>query len=87
MLYYNKIDIGKGIDPAKNYNSKECIVCHCWFFNRGFKFQDFVYNDLMMLCLNKSNIIIISKSSIIIIAIIISKSVAYRCVIEDIRKS
>ena len=48
MLYYDKIDISEGIDPAKS------IVCHYWFFNHGFEFQDSVCNgcyDLTMLCL------------------------------------
>ena len=35
------------------------MVCHYWFFNLGLKFQDYVCNgcqDLIMLCLNISNI-------------------------------
>ena len=28
MLYYNRSDIGKGIDIAKSNNSKECMICH-----------------------------------------------------------
>ena len=33
MLHYNRIDLSKGIDPAISNNSRECIVCHQWFFN------------------------------------------------------
>ena len=44
MLYYDRIDISKGIDLAKSNNSKECMICHHWFFNHGFKFQDSEYN-------------------------------------------
>ena len=29
MLYYNKIDLSEGINPAKINNSEECVVCHC----------------------------------------------------------
>ena len=49
---------------------------HCWFFNHGFKFQDFVCNgchDLAMLCLNMSDM-----------AIITVKNVDYRCIIHNI---
>ena len=46
---------------------KECIVCHCWFFNHGFKFQDPVCNgcnDLTMLCLNLIDIAIINIENV-----------------------
>ena len=57
MLYYDRIAISEGIDPAKCKNGKECIVCHYYFFNHGFDFQDSFCNgcyDLTMLCLNIS---------------------------------
>ena len=79
MLYYDRIDISEGIDLVKSGNSKECIVCHYWFFNRGFKFQDSVCNgchDLTMLSVNISDI-----------AIITVKNVDYRCIIHNIHKS
>ena len=40
MLHYDKIEISKGIDLAKSNNNKECMICHYWFFNHGFQFQD-----------------------------------------------
>ena len=40
MLYYYRIDISKGADVAINNYSKEWMVCHYWFFSRGFKFPD-----------------------------------------------
>ena len=40
MLYYDRIDITKGIDLAKSENRKQCKICHYWFFNHGFKFHD-----------------------------------------------
>ena len=55
---YDRIDISEGIDPTNGNRSKECMICHYWFFNHGFKFQDFVYNgcqDLKILCLNISH--------------------------------
>ena len=62
MLYYERIDLSEGIHVAKSNSSKECIVCHYWFFSHGFKFQNSVYNhchDLMMFCINITNIAII----------------------------
>ena len=55
------------------------MVCHYWFFNHGFNFQDSVRNgclDLTMFCLNISNIVIITV-----------KSVNYCCIIHDANKS
>ena len=79
MLYYDRIYISKGIDLAKSNNSKECMICHYFFFNYGFRFQDSVCNrchDLTMLCLNISHITIITV-----------KNVGYRCIIHKISKS
>ena len=76
MLYSNRIDLSEGTDVAKINNSKECMTCHYWCFNRGFKFQDYVRNGchgLTTLCLNIGDI-----------AIIIVKDVDCRCVIHDI---
>ena len=55
MLYYDRIDISEGTDLAKSNNSKECMICHYWFFNHGFNFQDYICNgchDLTMLNVN-----------------------------------
>ena len=78
MLYYDRIDLSEGINPTKSYNSKECMICHYWCFNHGFKFQNSVCNgchDLTTLCLNLSDI-----------AIIIVKNVGYCCIFYDISK-
>ena len=32
MLEYDRIDISKEIDINKINASKECDICHCWFF-------------------------------------------------------
>ena len=45
MLHYHRTDLSKGIDVAKIKSSKECMVCHYWFFNEGLKFQDCVCNS------------------------------------------
>ena len=77
MLYYNRIDIREGIDLVKSNISKERMICHYWFFNHGFKFQDSVCNkshDLTMLGINISDI-----------AIITVKNVDYRCFARNSR--
>ena len=77
MLYYNRTDIRKEIDPTKSNNSKERMICHYWFFDHGFKFQDHVCNVCHdLLCLNISNN-----------AIINIKSVDYHCILYYISKS
>ena len=32
MLVYEKIDISDGIDVDMSDKSKECMLCHCWYF-------------------------------------------------------
>ena len=40
MLYFDRIDVPKGIDVNKKCASKECDICPYWYFlNKGFKFQ------------------------------------------------
>ena len=73
MLYRNRIDISEGFDHLKNNRSEECMICHYWVFNHGFKYQDFVRNvcyDLTVLCLNMSDVVIITV-----------KDVDYNCII------
>ena len=79
MLYYDRINISEGIDLAKHNSSKKCMICRYWFFNHGFKFQDYVCNgchDLTVLSVNINDI-----------AIITIKNVDYRCFIHNISKS
>ena len=71
-MYYERIDVSEGIDPTKSNKSKECMICHYWFFNHGFKFEDSVCNgchDFSMLSFNISDISIITV-----------KNVGYRCI-------
>ena len=32
MLCYNRIEISEGINVNKTSASKECIICHYWYF-------------------------------------------------------
>ena len=79
MLHYDRIDLSEEINRTKSKNNIECIVCHYWYFNHGFKFQNSVCNgchDLTMFCLNLSDI-----------AIITVKGVDCCCIVHDISKS
>ena len=79
MLYYDRINISKGIDLAKSNSSKECMISHYWFLNHGIKFQNYGCNgchDLTMFNVNRSDI-----------AIITVRNVGYRCIFHNISKS
>ena len=51
MLEYDRIDISEGIDVNKTSASKECDICHYWYFKDiGFKYEPYLCNgchDLM----------------------------------------
>ena len=51
MLEYDKMDILKGNNVNKTNLSKECEICHYWYFlDKRFKFEPYVCNgfhDLM----------------------------------------
>ena len=32
MLHLDRIDVSEGIDVNKTSTSKECDICHYWFF-------------------------------------------------------
>ena len=53
MLYCDRIDVSEGIGINKTSVSKECDICHYWYFsNKVFKFQTYVcnrYHDLLMI--------------------------------------
>ena len=53
MLQYEKIDVSEGIYINKSNKSKECIICHYWYFkNIGYKFEPYVCNkchDILMM--------------------------------------
>ena len=64
MLYYDRIDVSERIDVNKTSASKECDVCHYWYFlNYNFKFQQNFCNrchDLLMMSANLSDIAILN---------------------------
>ena len=62
MLEYDRIDLSEGIDVNKTSLSKECDICHCWYFkNIGFKYEKYLCNgchDLMQKAMSFNNIAI-----------------------------
>ena len=79
MLYYDRIDVSERIDVNKTSASKECDICHYWYFlNYSFKFQANVYkcHDLLMMSINLSDI-----------AILKIKGSNYCCIISLISKN
>ena len=46
MLEYDRIDISEGIDVNKARPSKECDICHYWYFkDTGFKHEPHLCNS------------------------------------------
>ena len=78
-LYYDRIDVSEGIDVNETSASRECHICHYWYFiNYSFIFQSNVCNrcnDLLM-SINLSNI-----------AFFNNKGHDYRCIISLISKN
>ena len=64
MLWYQKIDVSEGIDVNKTSASKECELCHYWFFKDiGFKFEEHVCNkchDLLTIAYSLKDIAILN---------------------------
>ena len=63
MLRYEKIVVSEGIDVNKTRASKECELCHYWFFEEiGFKFEENVCNkchDLLTITYSLKDIAIL----------------------------
>ena len=79
MLQYKKIDVSEGIDTNKTRASKECMLCHYWYFKEvGFKFELHVCNkchDVLMTAYDLKNIAILNV-----------KGVDFRCILRGISK-
>ena len=63
MLEYDRIDISERIDMDKTNKSKECDICHYWYFlDKNFNFEPYLCNgchDLMQKAMN-FNILLLS---------------------------
>ena len=60
MLEYERVDISEGIDVNKTNLSKECDICHYWYFKDiGFKYELHLCNgcyDLMQKAMSFNNV-------------------------------
>ena len=80
MLQYEKIDVSEGIDTNKTSASKECMLCHYWYFKDvGFKFEPHVCN--------KCHDVLMTAYELKIVAILTVKGVDYRCILWGISKN
>ena len=72
MLHNNKINASEGIDINKSNKSKECMICHYWYFlDLNYTYEAEVCNechDISMIAHELENI-----------AILNIKGVDYRC--------
>ena len=80
MLQYQIINFSEGIDVNKTSESKECELCHYWFFKDfGFKFEEHVCNkchDLLTIAYSLKDI-----------AILNAKGATFRCILIGISKN
>ena len=64
ILEYDRKDISEGIDINKTSASKECDICHYWYFlNKSFSYEPYLcngYHDLMQKAMNFNNVAIAS---------------------------
>ena len=77
MLQYERIDISGGIDLNKSDKSKDCIICHYWYFKDiDYKYQAHVCNgchDLSMVVYDLNDFMILNI-----------KGINYRCYVFNV---
>ena len=80
MLRYQKINVSEGIDVNKISASKECELCHYWFFKDIWsKFEEHVCN--------KCHDLLTIAHSLKYIAILSVKEATFRCILMSISKN
>ena len=64
MLEYKKIDISEAIHGNKSSKSKECDICHYWYFlDKNFEYEPYFCNgchDLMQKAMNFNDVAVVS---------------------------
>ena len=67
MLEYDRIDISEGIDIDKTNKSKECDICHYWYFlDKTFNYENYLCNgchDLMQKAMSFNVVIVYIKGN------------------------
>ena len=68
MLQYERNHVFEGIDFDKSNKSKECMICHYWYFKDiGYKYELHVCNkchDLLMVVYDLKNFIILNIQAV-----------------------
>ena len=64
MLEYDRIDISEGIDINKTNATKECDLCHYWYFlDKDFMYEIYLcngYHDSVQKAMNFNDVAIFS---------------------------
>ena len=80
MLQYERIKVSEGIDINTSNKSKECMICHYWYFKDiGYKFEPYMcnkYHDISMMAYELEDTVILHV-----------KCVDYRCSLWNITKN
>ena len=80
MLQYERIDVSEVIDLSKSDKSKDCMICHYWYFkNIGYKYEPHVFNgchDLSVMVFDLNDFMILNI-----------KGIDYRCYVFNMSKS
>ena len=80
MLQYEKISISEGIDTNKTSASKECELCHYWYFKDvGFRFETHVCN--------KCHNVLVTAYELKNVAILNVKGVDFRCILRGVSRN
>ena len=79
MQQYEKIDVSEGIDINKSNESKEYMICHCWYFlDIGYNYEPYLCNrchDLSMMVYDLDDFMILNI-----------KDVDYKCSVCNMSK-
>ena len=80
ILQYERIDVSEEIDLNRSNKSKECMICHYWYFKDiGYKYEPYVCNG----CHNLSMVVYDLKYFMILNI----KNVDYTCYVFNMSKS
>ena len=80
MLQYERIDVSEVIDLSKSDKSKDCMICHYWYFkNIGYKYEPHVFNGCHDL-----SVVVFDLNDFMILNI---KGIDYRCYVFNMSKS
>ena len=79
MLQYDRIDVSEGININKTSKSKECMLCHYFYFKDiGYKFQSY-----FCICCHAVSMMAYELKNI---AIINAKGVDFMCILWGISR-